>query len=87
MLDEFVDWMVGKYGYGYFKNSHELSSSVVVDFESDDVIGRFTVWDDFSSMSEVIDVKTGGFRVNERIESSSLDELERVFVRFVSFLN
>lgn len=86
MLDEFIFWMTGNYGYSYVMHTHELSSSVVVDFETDDVIGRFTVWDDFSSMSEVIDVKTGGFRINERCEFSSLDDLERIFVNFTSFL-
>ena len=50
MLDEFISWVTGKYGYSYMMHTHELSSSVVVDFETDDVIGRFTIWDDFSSM-------------------------------------
>jgi predicted AlkP superfamily pyrophosphatase or phosphodiesterase len=87
MLDEFISWMTDRYGYGYVKHIHELASSVVVDFENDNIIGRFTVWNDFSLMSEVIEVKTGEFRINERHEFSNLSELEKFFVTFTSFLS
>ena len=87
MLNEFVSWMKAGYGYECVRHDHELTSSAVIDFENADVIGRFTVWDDFSCMSEVIEIATAAYRVNKRFEFSRPDELKEFFIdKFVFFL-
>ena len=83
MLNKFEQW-VNKYTvYTVDYNKNELSNSIVIDFENDHYISRFTVWDDLSCMSEVLDVDTGLYKLNKRNEFSTFDELLDIFNVFL----
>ncbi|ECH9259086.1 hypothetical protein AVA06_001009 [Salmonella enterica subsp. enterica] len=83
MLNKFEQW-VNKYTvHTVIYNNNELSNSIVIDFENDRYISRFTVWDDLSCMSEVMDVDTGLYKLNKRNEFSTFDELLDIFNIFL----
>ena len=79
MLNKFEEWVFQHGDYMLAHNKNELSNSVVVDFENENYIARFTVWDDFSCMSEVMDVNAGSYRLNKRNEFSTFEELLDIF--------
>ncbi|MCU6427069.1 immunity protein TriTu family protein [Enterobacter sichuanensis] len=79
MLNKFEQWVIQQGDYILTHNKNELSNSVVVDFENENYIARFTVWDDFSCMSEVMDVNTGLYKLNKRNEFSTFYELLDIF--------
>lgn len=79
MLNKFEQWVIQQGDYILTHNKNELSNSAVVDFENENYIARFTVWDDFSCMSEVMDVNTGLYKLNKRNEFSTFYELLDIF--------
>lgn len=87
MLNEFKSWISKNTSYSYIDHKSELSESVVIDFENDIYIARFTVWDDFSCLSEIIDLKTDQYKVDKRAEFTSSDELLSIFRVFSNYLS
>ncbi|HGB3501779.1 TPA: hypothetical protein ACIVCX_004567, partial [Salmonella enterica subsp. enterica serovar Wangata] len=59
MLRKFEHWLINNTSYSFSHNANTLSESMVIDIENEKYIARFTVWDDLSCMSEVMDVDTG----------------------------
>ncbi|WP_423825856.1 immunity protein TriTu family protein, partial [Salmonella enterica] len=55
MLNKFKLWVSKHTDYTVIHNENDLSYSIIIDFEDDRYISRFTVWDDLSCMSEVMD--------------------------------
>ncbi|EDO3440320.1 hypothetical protein C0O58_20465 [Salmonella enterica subsp. enterica serovar Typhimurium] len=83
MLNKFKLWVSKHTDYTVIHNENDLSSSIIIDFEDDRYISRFTVWDDLSCMSEVMDVDTGLYKLNKRNEFSTFDELLDIFDDFM----
>lgn len=79
MLKEFELWLHTRTVYQSVYNQNELSDSMVIDFENDNYIARFTVWDDLSCMSEVMCADSGKYKLNKRNEFSNFDELLHYF--------
>lgn len=86
MLKKFELWLHEQTDYKSVYHENELTDSLVIDFENDNYIARFTVWDDFSCMSEVMLVDSGKYKLNKRNEFSSFDELLCVFTEFTENL-
>lgn len=82
MLNKFEQWVIQQDDYVVSHNQNELSNSLVIDFENENYIARFTVWDDLSCMSEVMDVNTGLYKFNKRNEFLTFDELLDIFEIF-----
>ncbi|MDG0803658.1 immunity protein TriTu family protein [Pectobacterium polaris] len=87
MLNEINDWILSNSEFQVKMNQAEYNDSLVVDFENEDKIARFTVWDDKSCMLEVMLVDTGQYIINERNEFSEMSEVIVAFKRFVALLN
>ncbi|WP_458574178.1 immunity protein TriTu family protein [Lonsdalea quercina] len=68
-------------------NNNDLTDSLVVDFENENKIARFTVWDDKSCMLEIMDVDTGQYIINDRRELSEIGEIIEAFKEFSSLLD
>ncbi|EAW6600503.1 hypothetical protein FGH97_22375 [Salmonella enterica] len=83
MLNKFKVWVSKHTDYMVIYNENDLSYSIIIDFEDDRYISRFTVWDDLSCMSEVMDVDTGLYKLNKRNEFSTFDELLDIFDDFM----
>ncbi len=82
MLREFEIWLHAHTDYQSVYNKNELSDSMVIDFENDNYIARFTVWDDLSCMSEVMFADSGEYKLNKRNEFSNFEELLHYFKVF-----
>ncbi|WP_445582684.1 immunity protein TriTu family protein [Scandinavium lactucae] len=87
MLLNFNDWILKNTNYKCVVNNNELSDSIVIDVDTDKYIARFTVWDDKSCMSEIIEVNTGEYLINKRSEFNDLNELLCLFHIFNELLN
>ncbi|MWN90003.1 hypothetical protein GQ597_04685 [Gilliamella sp. Pra-s65] len=87
MLNKFKFWISKNTNYSYIYNKNDSSESIVIDFENDIYIGRFTVWDDLSCMSEIIDLNTNQYKINKREEFTSFNELLSIFRIFLDYLN
>lgn len=87
MLLDFQGWLYKSTDYKCVINNNELSDSLVIDVDSDQCIARFTVWDDQSCMSEIINVETNEYIINKRFEFNNLSELLAVFEGFRKLLN
>ena len=87
MLREFEFWINDNTLYSFSHNTNTLSESTVIDVENEQYIARFTVWDDFSCMSEVMDVDTGIYKLNRRNEFLTFDELLNIFNVFLMNFN
>lgn len=83
MLNKFECWVLQHTDHTVIYNKNELSNSIVIDFENERYISRFTVWDDLSCMSEVMDVDTGLYKLNKRNEFLTFDELLGIFNVFL----
>lgn len=83
MLNKFKVRVSKHTDYTVIYNENDLSYSIIIDFEDDRYISRFTVWDDLSCMSEVMDVDTGLYKLNKRNEFSTFDELLDIFDDFM----
>ncbi|OCG72368.1 immunity protein TriTu family protein, partial [Gilliamella sp. Occ4-3] len=62
MLNKFKFWISKNTNYSSDYHQNDLSESIVIDFENDIYIARFTVWDDLSCMSEIVDLNTDQFK-------------------------
>ncbi|MEQ9842916.1 immunity protein TriTu family protein [Pectobacterium brasiliense] len=87
MLIEIKNWILSNSTHQVEMNENEYTSSLVVDFENENKIARFTVWDDKSCMLEVMDVDTGKYIINERRELSETSEIIESFKEFNDFIN
>ncbi|EGI7724395.1 hypothetical protein IGT65_004799 [Salmonella enterica] len=83
MLRKFERWLSDNTSYDFLHNTNTLSESIVIDVENEKYIARFTVWDDLSCMSEVMDADTGDYKMNKRTEFSTFDELLDTFNVFL----
>nr|WP_019846702.1 MULTISPECIES: hypothetical protein [Dickeya]UJR53786.1 hypothetical protein J417_06820 [Dickeya zeae MS1] len=87
MLTEIKDWILSHSAHQVEINEGEYTSSLVVDFENENKIARFTVWDDKSCMLEIMDVDTEKYIINERRELSDTSEIINSFNEFNDLLN
>ncbi|ALB53206.1 hypothetical protein AB8W28_15065 [Cronobacter universalis] len=89
MLENFECWVRKKtdLDLDIVHNKNEYSESIVIDFDNDRFICRFTVWDDLSCMSEIMDAETGRYKLNQRDEFSSYNELIDIFNVFIRNIN
>lgn len=83
ILAKFILWVQENTEYNIKCNNNILSTSIVIDFESDIYIARFIVWDDLSCMSEVVCVETGDYTLNQRNEFHTYDSLMVIFDGFM----
>lgn len=83
ILAKFILWVQENTDHNIKCNTNTLSTSIVIDFENDTYIARFTVWDDLSCMSEVICVETGDYKLNQRNELHDYESLRRIFNDFM----
>ncbi|GAS74957.1 hypothetical protein NGUA41_02141 [Salmonella enterica] len=83
MLRKFEHWLINNASYNFSHNTNTLSESMVIDIENEKYIARFTVWDDLSCMSEVMDADTGDYKMNRRTEFSTFDKLLDTFNMFL----
>ncbi|WP_435051185.1 immunity protein TriTu family protein [Escherichia coli] len=72
-------WVQKNTGHNIKSNANTLSTSIVIDFDNDIHIARFTGWDDLSCMSEVICVESGDYKLNQRNEFHTYDSLRIIF--------
>ncbi|POD91400.1 hypothetical protein BV924_21195 [Pectobacterium odoriferum] len=86
MLNEIKDWILLNSAYQVVINQNEYTDSLVVDFEDENNIARFTVWDDKSCMLEIINVDTEKYIINERRELSEMTEIIESFKEFSDLL-
>ncbi|GKV92364.1 hypothetical protein [Pectobacterium carotovorum] len=82
MLSEIKDWILSNSTHQVEINKNEYTCSLVVDFEDENNIARFTVWDDKSCMLEVMDIDTEKYIINERREFSEISEIIESFKEF-----
>ncbi|ELY2857480.1 hypothetical protein SMC92_004667 [Cronobacter dublinensis] len=87
MLEQFECWVRKNTEFDIVHNNNEYSESIVIDFDNDRSVCRFTLWDDLSCMSEIMDVETGKYKLNQRDEFSTYNELLGIFNVFVRNLN
>lgn len=87
LLNKFKFWISKNTNYSYVYHKNDLSESIVIDFENDIYIARFTVWDDLSCMSEIIDLNTEQYKINKREEFTSFNQLLSIFRIFSDYLN
>ncbi|QAR31148.1 hypothetical protein EQP59_07280 [Ornithobacterium rhinotracheale] len=85
-LEEFKDWIIVNYPIlkeDIRQSPREIAKqSIVIDFENDFEIKRFTVWDDFSCVYESIIIETEKINVLKRQEFKSIEELKVIFDYF-----
>lgn len=86
MLNEIKDWILLNSDYQVVINQNDYTDSLVVDFEDENNIARFTVWDDKSCMLEIINVDTERYIINERRELSDINEIRESFKEFSDLL-
>ncbi|WP_236942842.1 immunity protein TriTu family protein [Escherichia fergusonii] len=86
IIAKFILWVQENYEHNVSCNNNTLSTSIVIDFENDNYIARFTVWDDLSCMSEVICVETGDYKLNQRNEFYTYDSLMVIFNNFMEHI-
>ncbi|KGA38964.1 hypothetical protein KU75_25570 [Pectobacterium odoriferum] len=86
MLNEIKDWILLNSAYQVVINQNDYADSLVVDFEDENNIARFTVWDDKSCMLEIINVDTEKYIINERRELSEITEIIESFKEFSDLL-
>lgn len=86
ILTQFMLWVQKNTGHNIKCNTNTLSTSIVIDFDNDIYIARFTVWDDLSCMSEVICVETGDYKLNQRNEFHTYDSLRKIFDNFMGII-
>ncbi|MEI7369433.1 hypothetical protein WCT94_17555 [Pectobacterium sp. 1950-15] len=86
MLNEIKDWILLNSDYQIVINQNDYTDSLVVDFEDENNIARFTVWDDKSCMLEIINVDTERYIINERRELSDIGEIRESFKEFSDLL-
>ncbi|EOC1429019.1 hypothetical protein ACI1AD_004295 [Cronobacter dublinensis] len=84
MLGEFECWVLKNTEFDIVRNKTEYSESIVIDFDNDRNISRFTLWDDLSCMSEIMDIESGQYKLNKRDKFSTYDELLDVFNVFMT---
>jgi len=87
MLNEFESWVREYTEFNICHNESELSENIVIDFDNESYICRFTLWDDLSCMSEIMDVDTGTYKLNKRNEFSTFNELLEIFNVFIKNIN
>ncbi|KHT13800.1 immunity protein TriTu family protein [Pectobacterium brasiliense] len=86
MLNEIKDWILLNSDYQVVINQNDYTDSLVVDFEDENNIARFTVWDDKSCMLEIINFDTERYIINERRELSDINEIRESFKEFSDLL-
>ncbi|MEI7343654.1 hypothetical protein WCT87_19480 [Pectobacterium brasiliense] len=86
MLNEIKDWILLNGTYHVVINKNDYTDSLVVDFEDESKIARFTVWDDKSCMLEIMSIDTEKYIVNERRELSRVSEIIESFKEFSALL-
>ncbi|TKY81338.1 hypothetical protein R0L47_13020 [Pectobacterium polonicum] len=86
MLNEIKDWILLNSAYQVVINQNDYTDSLVVYFEDENNIARFTVWDDKSCMLEIINVDTEKYIINERRELSEITEIIESFKEFSDLL-
>ncbi|CCP08167.1 hypothetical protein BN440_3162 [Erwinia amylovora MR1] len=86
MLLALKRWLLNNTDYTVVINENEFTDSLVVDIDDENNIARFTAWDDNSCMLEVINIDSGDYIINERYETSGLEELISLFIKFKSLL-
>ncbi|NUU69204.1 hypothetical protein HQN64_24415 [Enterobacteriaceae bacterium BIT-l23] len=86
MLQDVKNWILSRGDYEIKINKNDFTDSLVVDFESENKIARFTVWDDKSCILEVMDVNTGQYIINDRRELSEMNEVLDAFKEFSALL-
>lgn len=82
MINEFMSWLENYTDFHYVHHKNEFVESLVIDYENEWLIARFTVWDDWSCVSEIIDVSTEQYKMNQRSIFSTFNKLLMVFQRF-----
>ncbi|WP_387465562.1 hypothetical protein [Photorhabdus sp. RM323S] len=82
MLVNFENWLREHENYKFVINNNELSDSLIIDIDEENCLARFTLWDDLSCMSEVINVSTGQYMLDKREEFNNLEELLIIFKEF-----
>lgn len=87
ILGEFECWVRKNTEFDFIRNKNEYSNSIVIDFDNDRNISRFTLWDDLSCMSEIMDIGSGRYKLNQRDEFSTYNELLDIFNVFIRNLN
>ncbi|MCR0999461.1 immunity protein TriTu family protein [Serratia rubidaea] len=87
MLQDVKNWILSRGDYEVKINNNDFTDSLVVDFESENKIARFTVWDDKSCILEVMDVNTGQYIINDRRELSETNEVLDAFKEFSALLD
>ena len=87
MLKKFERWVCEHTEFDAVYNKNELSENIVIDFDNERYICRFTLWDDLSCMSEIMDVDTETYKLNQRNEFSTFNELIEIFDFFVKNIN
>ncbi|AOR61102.1 hypothetical protein [Pectobacterium parmentieri] len=86
MLNEINGWILSNSTHQVEINRNEYTSSLVVDFEGENKIAKFTVWDDKSCMLEIILIDTEKYIINERAEFSDIAEIIKLFKKFNDLL-
>ncbi|AOR63361.1 hypothetical protein KU73_16605 [Pectobacterium wasabiae] len=86
MLSEIKDWILSNTTHHVEINRNEYTSSLVVDFEGENKIAKFTVWDDKSCMLEIMTIDTEKYIINERAELSDIAEIIKSFKKFNDLL-
>ena len=87
MLQDVKNWILSRGDYEVKINNNDFTDSLVVDFEGENKIARFTVWDDKSCILEVMDVNTGQYIINDRRELSETNEVLDAFKEFSALLD
>lgn len=64
-------------------NQYQLTESLVLDIDTVDKIGRFTVWDDYSCLLEVMATDNGRYLLQRRQQRHSLSDLIADFEHFI----
>jgi|GEM_PF-1882393 len=85
-LTNFSSWISTHFDYDVKINHNDYTDSLVVEFESNDRIARFVLWDDKSCTMEVVDVSTEKYILDQRIELSDYTEAITCFIKFSNLL-
>ncbi|ATA67571.1 hypothetical protein CGC48_02340 [Capnocytophaga cynodegmi] len=91
---KFRDWLVKtekhsnleqEINYIHFEKNKTRTKSIVIDLTNDKYVGRFTMWEDDSCVTELIEIETENNILFCRFDSSNLEDFKRKYNELLLF--
>ncbi|CEN33445.1 immunity protein TriTu family protein [Capnocytophaga cynodegmi] len=91
---KFRDWLVKtekhsnlepEISYIHFQENETRTKSIVIDLTNDKYVGRFTMWEDDSCVTELIEIETESNILFDRFDFSNLEDFKHKYNELLLF--